>query len=289
MPRSLVFPLCSLLLLGASAGAQEGKIELNPVWADQSGDELRASLETLIQAKTAGVLNEAEVMSLKSQLLAKRPALSGEIKDAPLSEALLAVVSAGRKQSAGVSVGIRQRDLERLGQVRVTLVISQTTAVDVVRLLLDLAEDDDGRLSVEWDEPSEGVFRVRVHEDEEDEDEDGDEERDEELMPEGERPRPEAPRGAAPPARGWLGVSMEAPAPGQTGVRVSGLSPGGPAELAGVRVGDVIVALGEDPVASAEDLARLLAARAPGEQVRLLVLRGAQDSAVELRVKLGQR
>lgn len=85
----------------------------------------------------------------------------------------------------------------------------------------------------------------------------------------------------AHPARPWVGM-YTAEAAGQ--VFVADVTPQGPASLAGLRRGDLIVSLGGRPVASQADLYRKLWATGPaGVDVPLTVLReGAQ---VELSVK----
>jgi S1-C subfamily serine protease len=62
----------------------------------------------------------------------------------------------------------------------------------------------------------------------------------------------------------FLGVAVSA---GQGGATVLGVVPGGPAASAGMTAGDVIIAVGEQAVASAEGLSAALAGYSPGEQV----------------------
>ncbi len=63
------------------------------------------------------------------------------------------------------------------------------------------------------------------------------------------------------------------------GAYVGGVNSGSSAEAAGLRVGDVIVAVGDDPVRSADDLARGLS-RLTGDRVVLSVARGANTRSV---------
>jgi S1-C subfamily serine protease len=63
--------------------------------------------------------------------------------------------------------------------------------------------------------------------------------------------------------------------PSDTGVLVLALEAAGPAQLAGVRQGDVIVAYGDEPVASVDDLHRLLTPDRIGTRAVLTVIRGA--------------
>ena len=56
-------------------------------------------------------------------------------------------------------------------------------------------------------------------------------------------------------------------------VLVAGLEPGGPAEKAGLREGDLILSLGEAPVSGIDDLHRALTEEAAGKSVTVTVLR----------------
>ena len=73
----------------------------------------------------------------------------------------------------------------------------------------------------------------------------------------------------------------------RSGVRVGGVRAGSPAERAGVRQGDVIVAFGGLTVRTLEDFTFALRGRRPGDRVEVTVLReGAQrrfDAVLEER------
>ena len=58
------------------------------------------------------------------------------------------------------------------------------------------------------------------------------------------------------------------------GVLLDGVAPSGPAQTAGLRAGDTIVAVGNMPVHSLEDLQRALVKHKPGQRVRITVRRG---------------
>ncbi len=64
--------------------------------------------------------------------------------------------------------------------------------------------------------------------------------------------------------------------PRETGARVETVTAGSPAALAGLRTGDIIVALGEAAIAGVDDLQRVLAGGRIGEVVQMTVLRGNQ-------------
>ena len=71
------------------------------------------------------------------------------------------------------------------------------------------------------------------------------------------------------PRRAMLGVNLGGAEPSGGGVRVDSVSPGGPAAEAGVKAGDVIVAIGAQPVATGRELVRAMEAIKPGEKVEL--------------------
>ncbi len=71
------------------------------------------------------------------------------------------------------------------------------------------------------------------------------------------------------PRRAMLGVNVGGAEPNGGGVRVDGVSPGGPAAEAGVKAGDVIVAIDAKPVATGRELVRAMEAIEPGEKVEL--------------------
>jgi S1-C subfamily serine protease len=99
-------------------------------------------------------------------------------------------------------------------------------------------------------------------------------------------------------ARGWLGIA------GQTqefsralvrrlglavesGVLVAAISAGGPAEHAGLRVGDVVIGLEGAPTGSIDAVHKLLTSETIGRRVRLSVLRDGR--VIELSMKVAER
>ena len=86
--------------------------------------------------------------------------------------------------------------------------------------------------------------------------------------------------------RVWVGgipdYSQEGP-----GVRFSGVSPGSPAEQAGLRGGDVLVRFGEKEIRNIYDYTYALGERKPGDLVTLVVKREGKD--VPLEITLGTR
>jgi S1-C subfamily serine protease len=73
-------------------------------------------------------------------------------------------------------------------------------------------------------------------------------------------------------------------APAGAGVVV--VTPGGPADRAGIRPGDVIRSLGREPVPDSESLTRALAGARPGQAVTLTVARG--DQTLTIGARLGE-
>ena len=84
------------------------------------------------------------------------------------------------------------------------------------------------------------------------------------------------------PVPTWIAREQRLERP--SGVGVVQVTPGGPAERAGVRAGDTIVGLDGGAVASVDDLQRLLSRLAVGARVRVRVLRGG--APVELVAQL---
>ncbi len=83
----------------------------------------------------------------------------------------------------------------------------------------------------------------------------------------------------------YLGVSLEDTESG--GPRVAAVSEASPAASGGVQVGDVIVSIDGDAVASADGLRDAIAAREVGSEVTLTVQRGGEKTT--LSVTLGER
>jgi S1-C subfamily serine protease len=99
-----------------------------------------------------------------------------------------------------------------------------------------------------------------------------------------------------PVRRGYLGVALHAVRLPERqragrehdrGVMVVGVSPDGPADRAGVLVGDVITSAAGTPVTDVDDLQSLLLSTAAGTPIAIEVLRGA--SALPIEVTTGDR
>ena len=85
------------------------------------------------------------------------------------------------------------------------------------------------------------------------------------------------------PRRAMLGVNIGGAEPSGGGVRVDSVSPGGPAAEAGVKAGDVIVAIGPKPVATGRELVRAMEGIEPGDEVELGIRRDGK--ALKLAVE----
>ncbi|WP_394827020.1 Do family serine endopeptidase [Pendulispora albinea] len=92
-------------------------------------------------------------------------------------------------------------------------------------------------------------------------------------------------------ARGRLGVGIQSMDPTlakalglerPTGALVGDVEPGGPAERAGLRSGDVILEVGKETVDDAHELPRVVARHAPGSKVSLKVLRNKSTQTVDV-------
>jgi serine protease Do len=96
-------------------------------------------------------------------------------------------------------------------------------------------------------------------------------------------------------ARAFLGIGAQPvplpktagePAGGEDlGLLITSVAPGGPAGQAGVMIGDILVSVAGEPVASLHDLRHALADHV-GEDVRVTVLRGGRPT--ELRLTVGE-
>jgi Tol biopolymer transport system component len=72
------------------------------------------------------------------------------------------------------------------------------------------------------------------------------------------------------------------PGAGKKGVLLAGVRPGGAADKAGLKKGDVLVRLGKSEVGSVEDLMFVLNASKPGETVPAVVVRDGKETKVEV-------
>jgi putative serine protease PepD len=85
----------------------------------------------------------------------------------------------------------------------------------------------------------------------------------------------------------YLGVGLEDEAVENGGVPLSEVADGGPAADAGIRAGDVIVAIGGEEVTSPEDVRDAVDSRDPGDEVEVRIRRGGDTRT--FTVTLGER
>jgi len=94
----------------------------------------------------------------------------------------------------------------------------------------------------------------------------------------------------SPPPRGdsrSFGASLGtvpdyAGAPGQKGVLLAGVRPGGAAEKGGMKRGDVLIKLGKHQISSVEDLMFVLGEVKPGQKVKATVMRDGKKADVDV-------
>ena len=89
------------------------------------------------------------------------------------------------------------------------------------------------------------------------------------------------------PGRAVLGIRLEGGPEG--GALVAEVVAGGPAEAAGVKSGDLIVALDGNPITQAADVLKHMADVRPGSEVRLAVRRGESEELVLGLIAEGNR
>lgn len=99
--------------------------------------------------------------------------------------------------------------------------------------------------------------------------------------------RPAPPRIGLEPGGAFLGVMPDYREGDGDGVLISGVTPGSPAETAGLQRGDVLVAWGDEPIQGLGDLMERLTAGKPGDRVELAVERDGRRVTVE--AELGRR
>jgi serine protease DegQ len=93
--------------------------------------------------------------------------------------------------------------------------------------------------------------------------------------------------------RGWIGVEVQDISAelaesfrlsGTNGTLISGVLRGGPADRAGVKAGDILVAVESSPVVDSTNMLNLIAALEPGKQATLKILRNRAEMLIEVNV-----
>ena len=91
--------------------------------------------------------------------------------------------------------------------------------------------------------------------------------------------------------RGWLGVVIQEITPEiaetigvKEGILVSQVAPGSPAEKAGLKVGDIIVAIDGEKVREVRELQFRVMKTPPGTEITLTILRGGKEQTIKAKV-----
>ncbi|TFV93929.1 Do family serine endopeptidase [Oxalobacteraceae bacterium OM1] len=93
--------------------------------------------------------------------------------------------------------------------------------------------------------------------------------------------------------RGWIGVEPQDITPElaesfalsrKSGAIIAGVLKGGPADRAGMRPGDILIAVDGKPVTDTTDMLNLIAQLTPGSKARMTVLRKSQETAIDVLV-----
>jgi S1-C subfamily serine protease len=82
-------------------------------------------------------------------------------------------------------------------------------------------------------------------------------------------------------ARGFLGLTVSPAGPSQ-GLRVASVAPGGPADDAGLRVGDIVRSVDGLVVRTPEQLRTAVESRRPGARVSITYERGDREERAEV-------
>lgn len=93
--------------------------------------------------------------------------------------------------------------------------------------------------------------------------------------------------------RGWLGVSMQDITEelaesfnldNSTGTLVASVLRDGPADKAGIKPGDILVAVEGKPVKNSAEMLNLVAALSPGDTATITVIRNKQERSIQIKV-----
>ena len=97
--------------------------------------------------------------------------------------------------------------------------------------------------------------------------------------------------------RGWIGVEPREISPeiieafklpkNTTGILISGVLKGGPAEKAGIKAGDVLKQVNNNPIQDVRGLLNNIASLTPGSDAKITVTRGTEN--ISISVQIGKR
>ncbi|MES2406695.1 MAG: Do family serine endopeptidase [Pseudomonadota bacterium] len=93
--------------------------------------------------------------------------------------------------------------------------------------------------------------------------------------------------------RGWIGVEVQDltpelaesfKLPSTDGALIAGILKGGPADLAGIKPGDVLIDVNGKPIKDSTSLLQLIAAQTPGQLAKLKLLRRAKEIVATVKI-----
>ena len=93
--------------------------------------------------------------------------------------------------------------------------------------------------------------------------------------------------------RGWIGIegteltaraAVASGNPGTRGALVVGVFIDSPADIAGIRAGDIVVAVDDRPVSGIRDLLDQITRHKPGQRIRVTIFRNQEQAVLDLSV-----
>jgi S1-C subfamily serine protease len=88
------------------------------------------------------------------------------------------------------------------------------------------------------------------------------------------------------PLRGWLGIEVQPVGVGTNGVIITALASSGPAEKAGLKIGDILIDINGEQVGDGHAGMKLITYTRPGEKVKINLLRGKESITIETEVAM---
>ena len=88
------------------------------------------------------------------------------------------------------------------------------------------------------------------------------------------------------PLRGWLGIEVQPVGVGTNGVIITALASSGPAEKAGLKIGDILININGEQVGDGHAGMKLITYTRPGERVKIGLLRGEEPMTIETEVAM---
>lgn len=103
------------------------------------------------------------------------------------------------------------------------------------------------------------------------------------------KPAPQPPTDEAP--QPYLGLTVDNAGEGEKGIRVIAVRTGGPASTAGIMPGDIVAAVGDNPIRTMEEMATVLGAMRPGDRLVFQLERNGRAVTIPVVVarKAGSR